>query len=99
MGLMVVVLAWLRALAMPARRRVAVYVKQLRRSLQEQPVIVQQDKCPAAAVGMSRVVYDGLFYQNFFCDSAHYELVETGPEHVCHDQYLSHKALIPPSQN
>ena len=95
MGLMVVVLAWLRALAMPARCRVAVYVKQLRRSLQEQPVIVQQDKCPAAAVGMSRVVYDGLLYQNFFCDSAHYELVETGPEHVCHDQYLSHKALIP----
>ena len=61
-GLFVLVLAWLRAPARPACR-VAVYVKQLRRLLQEQPVFVQH---------------------NFFCGSAHYELVDNGPQRVCH---------------
>ena len=86
---------WLRAQARPRRRRVGKAMHSVIRKLRSVEVIVQQDKCPAAVVGMPRYVYDNLLYETFLCDPMHYKACSMPVEQILERQYFQHLVACP----
>ena len=58
-------------------------------------VIVQQDKCPAAIVGMLRYVYDNLLCEAFLRDPLHYKVCSIPMERILQQQYFQHLVACP----
>ena len=86
---------WLLQRARPRRRSLTWRVRELRRRLLEVEIVAQQDKCPAAVVGMKRVAYERLLHETFLQDPVHYEVLHATPEHVAFEQYQKHVDVCP----
>ena len=87
--------SWLRKCAKPRRRKLSKPLRGLIRTLCTSEVVAQQDKCPAAAVGMPRAAYNKLLHETFFCDPVHYKTYNALPEHIVEHQYFQHIAACP----
>lgn len=86
---------WLRATAMPKRRLRSKRVARIISALRMCEVVAQQDKCPAAIVGMSRGLYYKMLFDNFMNDPKHYHVLTTVPQEIVERQFWSHLACCP----
>lgn len=89
------VIQWLCFSAMPRRRHRSKRVARLISTLRSCEVVAQQDKCPAATVGMPRDLYYRMLYDNFMDDPKHYHVLHTNALDIVDRQFWSHLAFCP----